>query len=378
MKICLLGPSYPFRGGISHYTTLLCRHLRLRHPVTFISFKRQYPEFLFPGKTTIDPSQICFKEDDTRRILDSMNPFSWLKVAREVLYSKQDLLIIPWWVSFWAPQFWTIAWFVKKFSQTKILFLCHNVVEHESKWFDKLLTRLVLKKGDYFIVHSDSDKSNLLKMLPGAKVSKTFHPTYDCFNLTSYDPFKIKKQYNLKGNVLLFFGFVRDYKGLKYLLKAMPAVLSEVQVTLLVVGEFWDDKQGYLKLAEELGIESQVIFIDRYIANEEVGNYFSASDLVIQPYVSATGSGIIQIAFGFNKPVVATRVGSLPEVVDDGRTGYLVSPESSKELAEAIVTFFSHNKAHEFVRNISEANYRFSWDRIINVIESLAGSLNDI
>ena len=177
-----------------------------------------------------------------------MNPLSWIKVACKIINSRQDLLIIPWWVSFWAPQFSIISLFVKKFSKTKILFLCHNVIEHESKWYDKLLTRTVLGKGDYFIVHSDEDKNNLLKMLPNATVSKAFLPTFDCFNFSNHDPREIRKQYNLKDNVLLFFGFVREYKGLKYLLEAMPAVLSEIKAGLLVVGEFWNDKQDYIKL----------------------------------------------------------------------------------------------------------------------------------
>ncbi len=374
MRISLIGPSYPFRGGISHYTTLLYRNLRIRHCVNFFSFKRQYPKFFFPGKTDIDPSQIHFKEGDTKRIIDSMNPLSWMKVAWKIINSNQHLLIIPWWVSFWAPQFWTITFFVKKFSKTKVLFLCHNVVEHESKWYDKLLTRVVLRQGDYFIVHSNEDRSNLLKMLPKATVSKAFHPTYDCFNFSNHNPHEIRKQYNLKDNVLLFFGFVREYKGLKYLLEAIPAVLSQIQTNLLVIGKFWDDKEDYLKLVEKLKIGAHVIFIDKYVPDEEVGKYFSASDLVVQPYVSATGSGIIQIAFGFHKPVVTTRVGALPEVVNDGKTGYLLSPGSSEEIAEAIVNFFQHKKAEAFKRNSRNENYRFFWYRIIDVIESLVTS----
>ena len=374
MKICLIGPTYPFRGGISHYTTLLYRHLQTRHDVLFLAFKRQYPKWIFPGKTDIDPSQIHIHEEGSQRILDSMNPISWLKVARKIVNTNQDLLIIPWWVSFWAPQFWTITILVKLFGKTKILFLCHNVVEHESKWIDKVLTRAVLKNGDFFIVHSVEDENNLLAMFSNARVRRSFHPTYDVFNEGNFDGSKIKERFGIEGNVILFFGFVREYKGLKYLLEAVPEVLNIIPVTLLVVGEFWRDKDYYLNLIEELGIKANVIFVDEYVPNEEVGEYFNVADLVVQPYISATGSGIIQIAFGFHIPVISTRVGCLPEVVDDGKTGYLVSPKSSLEIATAIIKFFQRKKKEEFRENIIKDNYRFSWDRMIDVIEEMAFS----
>ena len=372
MNICLIGPSYPFRGGISHHTTLLYRYLRASHEVQFFSFKRQYPEWLFPGKTDIDPSTLPIQEEGTNRIIDSMNPVTWLQVAGKIIKSQPDLLIIPWWVSFWAPQFYSISLLVKLFSKTRILFLCHNIVEHESKWIDKWLTRIVLRNGDFYIVHSTEDQQSLLSMFPNAKVIKSFHPTYDVFNSENFDPNMIRKKYGIEGNIILFFGFVREYKGLKYLIKALPEIISKTDVTLLIVGEFWKNKNEYLDLINILGIENKIIIIDEYIPNEEVGFYFSASDLVVQPYVSATGSGIIQIAFGFNKPVVATRVGCLPEVVKDGETGYLVSPKSSTEIARAIIKFFQKKQAEEFIENIKKNNYRFSWDRIVDVIEKLS------
>ena len=372
MKICLIGPTYPFRGGISHYTTLLYKHLLSRHSVTFISFIRQYPKVLFPGKTDIDPSKKHFREKGVLPILDSMNPFTWLRSALKIINMRPDLVIIPWWVSFWAPQFWTISSLTRIFSDSKILFLCHNVVEHESKWIDKILTRFVLKKGDLFIVHSSEDKQNLLSMFPAANVRKSFHPTYDVFNSEDSFPETVRGKYGIKGHVILFFGFIREYKGLKYLIKALPEVLSNVKVTLLVVGEFWKDKDEYLHLIKELKLEGHVILVDEYVPNEEVGFYFRASDLVVQPYVSATGSGIIQIAFGFNKPIIATKVGSLPEVVVDGKTGYLVPPKSPHELADAIIKFFQLGNIKEFSVNVRQENYKFSWDRMVDVIEELA------
>ena len=168
MKICLLGPTYPFRGGISHYTTLLYRHLSKRHDTLFVSFVRQYPKWLFPGKTDIDPSKEHIQEQDVHKILDSMNPFTWCKAAKRIIKYDPDLVIIPWWVSFWAPQFLTISFLVKIFTDSRILFLCHNVVEHESKWMDKVLTGFVLRKGDLFIVHSAEDHDNLKEIVSDA------------------------------------------------------------------------------------------------------------------------------------------------------------------------------------------------------------------
>ena len=213
MRISLIGPTYPFRGGISHYTTLLFRNLRQRHEVSFFAFKRQYPRWLFPGKTDIDPSKTHIKEEGAQRILDSMNPITWLVVARRILESNPDLLIIPWWVSFWAPQFWSISILVKLFSKARILFLCHNVVEHESKWIDKVLTRIVLRNGDFFIVHSQEDRHNLLKMFLHANVRVTLHPTYDVFNIGDFDPMMIRQKYGIKGDIILFFGFMRDHSN---------------------------------------------------------------------------------------------------------------------------------------------------------------------
>ena len=372
MKICLIGPTHPFRGGISHYTTLLYRHLRKRHEVHFFAFKRQYPRWLFPGKTDVDPSKTHIHEEGTQRILDSMNPVSWLQVASKIIKSNPDLLIIPWWVSFWAPQFWTISFLVKPVHKTKILFLCHNVVEHESNWINKILTRSVLSNGDLFIVHSEEDKKNLLAMFNNAIVRKCFHPTYNVFNQGDFDGIDNKRRLGIEGNVVLFFGFIREYKGLKDLLKSLPEVLSKVKVTLLIVGEFWKDKGEYIRLINELGIKDNTVLIDEYVPNEEIGHYFSAADLVVQPYVSATGSGVIQTAFGFNKPVVATKVGCLPEVVEDGKTGYLVSSESPHELAETIIKFFRDGNGEAFSKNVRQEKYKFSWDRMADAIEELA------
>ena len=373
MRIALIGPTYPFRGGISHYTTLLFRHLKKRHDTLFITFSRQYLDILFPGKTDKDPSGEKIFEPGALPLLDSMNPFTWVDASLHVVRFRADLVVLPWWVSFWALQFWTIATLIKRRRNAKILYLCHNVVEHESNRFDKILTRMALSSGDFFIVHSKEERRRLLAMFPGASVQISPHPTYEVFNYRPFDSKRIREKYGLRGNVILFFGFVRDYKGLRYLIEALPHVLAETDVTLMVVGEFWKDKVKYLRQIEEKGLESAVVIVDKYVPNEEIGNYFSAADLVVQPYISATGSGVIQTAFGFDKPVVATRVGSLPEMVDDGRTGFLVRPQDPDDLARAIVRFFRESKFDEFANHIREERQRFSWKRMVETIENFNG-----
>jgi glycosyltransferase involved in cell wall biosynthesis len=376
MRIALIGPSYPFRGGISHHTTLLYRYLKRDHEVMFFSFARQYPKYLFPGKTDIDPSDVHIQEPEVERIFDSINPISWLKIAWKIIRSERELLVLPWWVWFWTPQFWVISFLVKIFGNAKILFICHNVVEHESNFFKNLLTRIVLRNGDCFIVHSEEEKNNILRMFPGAKVRKVLHPTYDVFHSRNIDDNHIRKSLGIDGNIILFFGFIRPYKGLKYLISALPEVLQKEDVTLLVAGEFLEDKEVYLRLIESLRLDNRVIIVDEYIANEEVPGYFTAADLVVQPYVSATGSGVIQIAFAFNKPVVATRVGSLPEVLENGNTGYIVPPESANDLAKAIIRFFEEKKSKEFSMNIERVKNKFSWHNMVNNIEELVIGVN--
>lgn len=371
MKIALIGPTYPFRGGIAHYTTLLYRHLKNRHEVRFFAFERQYPGWLFPGKSDRDPSLAPILEPGAERTIDSMNPATWLRTAREIVRSRCDTVILPWWVSFWAPQFLTIVVYVKKHSNAKILFICHNVVAHESKAYDRLLTRWVLKSGDGYLVHSSEDENNLRVILRDSRICRRFHPTYDAFDSIVIGDTSCRVALGVTGKVLLFFGFVREYKGLKYLLAAMPKILAEISVTLLVVGEFWKDKDVYIKMIEEMGIERQVRIVDQYVPNEDVGRYFCAADLVVQPYVSATGSGVVQMAFGFNKPVVATAVGSLSEIVEDGETGFVVPPEDSSVISEAVIQFFKDEKASIFKNNIQNSRDRFSWDNLVDGLESL-------
>ena len=371
MKIDLIGPSYPFRGGLSHYTTLLFKNFKKKHKTNFYSFKRQYPKFLFPGKTDKDYSDLTLKDDEAQPVLDSMNPFTWIKTAYKIIGDKPNITIIPWWVVFWAPHFLTIILTLKLFSNTKILFICHNVVEHESGLVKKLLSKMVLTTGDFFIVHSNEEKERLKNLIGNRNIKETFHPTYKEFNSEEITKQKAKKNIGIDDErVILFFGFVREYKGLKYLLKAMPIVLKSVKVKLLIAGEFWDDKQNYIDLINKLDINANVKIKDEYIPNEEIPSYFYASDIVILPYTSVTGSGLVQLAFGFNKPVVVSNIGALSQIVIDKKTGFLVQLEDPQGIADSIIDYYHNYNEDEVAENIRKENYRFSWDLLINKIES--------
>ncbi|MHC4476819.1 MAG: glycosyltransferase [Planctomycetota bacterium] len=374
MRVCIIGPSHPFRGGIPHYTTLLYKSLKKRHDTKFYAFKRQYPSWLFPGQTDKDNSRTPIRAKGIEKILDSLNPFTWWRVYRKIQEVNPDILIIPWWVSFWTPQFWSIATLVKRFSQTKILFICHNVVEHESSRFDKLCTNLVLKKGDYFIVHSGEDLRNLKRIVPDAKVKQCFHPTYEVFQSNSISKEEARSKLRLEGNTILFFGFVRAYKGLNYLIEAMPSIIKNIDLTLLIVGEFWESEKDYRRQIEELGMGDHIKIINRYVSNEDVGLYFAAADLAVLPYVSATGSGIVQVAFGCDRPVLSTYVGCLPEVIQNNSTGLLVPPREAQAIADAVIAFYREGKEEEFVKNIQKEKERFSWDRMVETVEELTGS----
>ena len=373
MKYVVIGPTYPYRGGISHYTTLLCQHLRAAHEVKFYSFKRQYPALLFPGRTDKDPSRSPLRAD-CEYLLDAWNPLTWLETFRRIKEYRPDALIFQWWVPYWAPAFASIAGFARRFTASRVVFICHNVFPHERSVVDRALVRLALTQGQFFIVQSEKDLHDLKRLLPVAQVRKTAHPIYEALALAgTLTTEEAQRQLGLEGNVLLFFGFVREYKGLEYLLKAMPKVMGRLDAHLLIVGEFWDDKSSYLKLIEELGIAQAVTIVDRYIPNEELGLYFSAADVVVLPYVDATQSGVTKLAYGFEKPVITTSVGGIPEIVKNGETGLIVPPQDSEALGEAIVRYFEEDLGARLILNIGAQVQEgaFSWERLVHLIENL-------
>lgn len=374
MEIAVVGPTFPFRGGISNYNTLLCENLGQSHTVHLFSFRRQYPRWLFPGDTDRDSStrSLCAVGVPT---LDSMNPLSWLRTARQVLAVKPDLLILHWWVTFWALPFAVIAGLVRQ-RGVPVMYLCHNVLPHEEKPWDRVLARLALSRGDHYITMAKAEKSRLQALLPGVKPSQVSLP--DSLALRDLSPTvsqgEARRELGLGAAelVVLFFGFVRSYKGLDYLLEAIPEVLAQVDVHLLVVGEFWEAKDRYLERINRLGIERVVTVVDRYVSNEEVGTYFTAADVVVLPYTHVTQSAVVQLAFAFDKPVITTSVGELPRVVEHGRTGLIVPPQDSGALADALISFARDLAGQDWASRIAEARKGFSWSHLVALIEKLA------
>lgn len=369
MKIILVGPSHPYRGGISHYNTRLHRAMVERgHDVSIINFKRMYPNIFFPGKTQYDESESAFNVP-SERLIDTVNPLSWIKAAKEIKSQNPDAVIFHWWQPFFGICFGAILSMLSNISAKK-MFICHNVLPHESSFIDNLLSKMALSKVDRFIVHSEEDSINLLDIYPDAVSLKNFHPIIDLFGNNDNSK-TIKNDSLINSHQLLFFGYIRKYKGLEFLLKAMPKMLKELNITLTVAGEFYDEKEFYLELINELGISKHVKVIDEYIPNEKVGDYFANSDLVVIPYISATQSGIVQIAYNFDLPVVVTRVGGLPEVVKDGETGYIVEPGSASAVADAVLDFFNNSRGESFRNNILKHKQLFSWENLVKSIESL-------
>jgi glycosyltransferase involved in cell wall biosynthesis len=353
---------------------VLVEHLRRGHDVDFVSFKRQYPRWLFPGNPDPDPSNDVL-HCECEYLLDPLNPFTWLRTYRRVKRHKPDVLLLQWWTPFWTPTTAVLATLVKRRTSTRILFLCHHISPPDGGPFDFTLARTVLSRGDEFIVLSESDYADLRRALPDASIHLAKHPTYEIFSLGRRDREAARAQlgYGEQDNLLLFFGFVRRYKGLKLLLHALARVPDALNVKLLVVGEFWEPEAEYRALASELGITDRVQMINRYVPNEEMGLFFSPADVVVLPYLEATQSGIAQIAFGFDLPVITTSVGGLPETVRDEEFGLVVPSRDEEALAQAITRFFEEELAGEFRSRIQAERDVFSWDRLVQLIENVLG-----
>ena len=378
-RLAVVGLSYPFRGGISHYSTLQVRALRRKYDVTFLTFSRQYPGFLFPGQTQFDYSARTLVEPN-ERIIDTMNPLTWVAAARRLNHEQPELIVFQWWHPFFAPPFGSIVRLLKAPLRSRVCFLCHNVMPHEGSRLQTLLTRYAFPSNGFYIVHSEQDRQQLVSLRPDATIRKGCHPTYSEFAAGHVsDKREARRSLGLAEDrkTLLFFGLVRAYKGLKYLIEAMVRVRGTLDCHLLVVGEFYDDKAPYLELIKKLGLSEAITVVNRYVPNEEVARYFSAADVAVLPYTSATQSGIVQVAFGLNTPVIVTRVGGLPEVVDDGGTGFVVEPENAEALAAAIIRYYEGGFEAGFREEIARQADRFGWDEEIAQFEEFMALARD-
>lgn len=374
LKIVLIGPSWPFKGGIAPYTTSLYRQLAKRHEVLFISFRRQYPDWLYPGKGDRDPSDLELKEPASQRLIDSLSPWSWYKTVRRIRDFNPDLVIYSWWVMYWAPQFILMIHYQRRLlKNTRVLFICHNVVAHEPGRMSRFLTRQTLRLGDAFLVHSEKDRSDLRAMLPGVPVAMAEHPSYELPPEQLVDRRAARDALQLEGDVLLFFGFVRPYKGLDVLLDAMALVLPRHPCTLVVAGEIWGDRKSYDRQVERLGIADHVRLTGDYIPRDRVATYFGACDLVVLPYRSATGSAVVKLAYSHQRPVIVTNTGSLAAAVIEGETGSIVEPENAEQMAAAIVAFLERPDRADMARRAAAHDRQFSWRNLLEALDSIAG-----
>lgn len=364
-KACLVGPAYPYRGGIAHYNSLLAREFAKDHDVLVVNFKRLYPSFLFPGKTQLDESGEPLSVASVR-VIDSLDPTSYWRAARRIARFDPDIAVFQWWHPFFAPAYASIAGLFKRMcpgAGGRIAYLCHNVMPHEASPVDRALIKMGLGQAGAFLVQSEEDRARLVRTVGEARVAVSPHPIYDVFNRGRYTRERAREELGVSGRVLLFFGYVRPYKGVGVLLGAFAEIVRRMDAVLFVVGEIYEGRERYRALIKQLGIENRVRMIDRYVANEEVEKYFAAADLVVLPYLSATQSGVVQVAYGFDKPVVVTAVGGLSEAVEDGVTGYVVPPNDPSAVAEAVTRFFDTGAQQEMARGIGRVKERFSWER---------------
>ena len=362
MKITIVSPAYPYRGGIANFTSLLYRELEKEHDVSVINFSRQYPSLIFPGKTQVEDGDTS-NEIPTRRIIDTLNPVTWFKVGDILKKEKPDWVIFAYWLPFFAPVFGKIAAKIKENRTTKTLALCHNILPHEKRMFDVSLTKYFFKKIDSFVLLSNAVKEDLFLIDKNASYKTLFHPLYSNFG-EAVDKTEAREKLKLdEKNIILFFGFIREYKGVDILLEALSILKKEIDCKLLVVGEFYSDENKYRELVKTLDVEKKVLFVSEFVPSENVKYYFSASDVVVLPYRSATQSGVTLVARNFNKPVIATKVGGLSEIVNEGENGYLVEPENPKMLADAILKYYKQNKEEEFSKKIKEEVDKYSWKR---------------
>jgi D-inositol-3-phosphate glycosyltransferase len=364
MRFTVVGPAYPLRGGIAHHVYWLRRELAARgHDVQVISFRKLYPTLFFPGTTEIDASGLKL-EADALSILSPTDPRTWREAARAIKAFAPAAVIYEWWQPFFGMLAGTLARSCHR-AGIKFIFECHNVFPHESTPVDRLLLKFAFGAGDWFIAHSAQDRENLLSITRSKRVSVSPLPSLYEFSSPAPPP--------RGGRRILFFGKVRKYKGLWVLLEAMPKVLDSLECELTVVGEFYDPVEKYREIIERLGIGRHVRIEDRYVPNEEVARVFSEADVLVLPYVSASSSGVAQIAFSNGLPVIASRAGGLSEAVAENVNGLLFPPRDSDALADQIINYFANNLGPIMAANLLASSCD-SKCRIVEIIEEAAST----
>ncbi|GET29893.1 glycosyl transferase [Prolixibacter sp. SD074] len=371
-KVVIIGTAWPFRGGLAAYNERLAREFQSAgYEVRIETFTLQYPNFLFPGKTQYAdweaPADI-----NIQATVNSINPLNWLKVGNRIRKEAPDIVIFKYWLPFMAPCFGTIGRRVRKNKKTKVIAIADNIIPHEPRPGDKPFTHFFTKAVDGFVAMSKSVFNDIAKFDRNKPRGLCPHPLFDNFGAPLSREEAIKSlELDPNFRYLLFFGFIRDYKGLDWLLEAFADErLRKFPVRLLVAGEFYSPPDSYLKLIEKLQLNENLILHTDFIADSEVAKYFSVADMIVQPYKSATQSGVTQIGYHFEKPMLVTDVGGLSEIIPDQKVGYVVQP-NVKAIADALVDFYENSRQSEFEEQVKEEKKKYSWKRMVGIISEV-------
>lgn len=376
LRVSLVGPVYPWRGGIAHYTACLARALQgAGHSVQVVNYRTLYIRWLFPGRTMLDESAAPF-EFPQSPVLRPLAPWTWVRALHLIRSHRAQVVVIQWWHVFFAPCLLSVAWLCR-WSGVPVSVLCHNVSDHDKHALLNLIAnRLLTWSGATVVIQSERDAAAFRQRHPGARVFVTQHPSYDVFpDAASGGQREARARLGLReeGALVLFFGLVRPYKGLEDLLRAMTLVKGEAAPDLLIAGEFYEPVERYRDLVRELGLEGRVHIHDRYVPNEEVKDYFTAADVLVAPYRTATQSGVVRIATACAVPVIVSDAGGLPEMIEPEATGLVFPAGSAPCLARELERFFAHGFAERFRANLEEQRSRFSWQPLVEHVESVAG-----
>lgn len=372
MKIIIVGTAYPYRGGLSAFNERLAyEYLQHGDEVEIYTFSLQYPSFLFPGKTQYSDEPAPQGLTIHRRV-NSINPFNWLSVGREIARKRPDVLVTKYWLPFMAPCLGTIERRVRRNGHTRIVSILDNIIPHEHRPGDRIFSRYFVRSTHAFVAMSKSVLDDLNIFDTGKPRRFCPHPLYDHYgDLIGKQEARRILNLDTDGRYVLFFGFIRGYKGLDLLLDAMADTrMKERGIKLIVAGEFYGDPKPYMEQIGRLQIADRVVLCTDFIPDSQVNRYFRACDIVAQPYKSATQSGVTQIAFHFEKPMLVTNVGGLPEIVPDGKIGYVVEPNAS-QIADALVRYYDENREDEFTEGVREEKKKYGWDKMLDAINHL-------
>ena len=370
MKIAIIGPAHPLRGGLATYDQRLAEELQHKgHEVVIYSFSLQYPSFLFPG-TTQYSSEPAPPGLDIRTIINSVNPLNWLSTGRMMNKQKYDLIIVRFWIPFMGPALGTILRLAKKNGHTRVLCIADNIIPHEKRPGDKPFTNYFIKPVDTFLTMSRDVLRDVGTMTNKPAVFSP-HPVYDTYGASvSKEEACAFLKLDPSKDYMLFFGFIRDYKGLDILLQAMADErIRKSGVHLLVAGEYYDKAlaETCKQLMEQHQLSGYVHMLTDFIPDSQVKYYFSAASLIVQPYKHATQSGITLVAYQFEKPMIVTNVGGLAEIVPDNKVGYVAEPDATS-IAEAILKFYQGPAIPQLQENILREKSKYSWDTFTKVL----------